>query len=78
MTRHCMITETDFDPNTNLDQQERLLAALALEIGPTADDLRLRLAVARADLRQWLDEGGYEPKWERCPIAAPYWHRRTR
>jgi hypothetical protein len=66
------------DPNANLQEQESILVyhARAIESGAgvsaVGDSDRARLAELRADLRAWLDGGGFEPDWAACPRASRY------
>lgn len=67
------------DPNANLRQQEDTLLALARA---TDDSDRAALSGLLAGLRdgltQWLNRGGFEPRWAKWPIAAQYYRRSTR
>lgn len=53
------------DPDANLQEQERILAAGAR--GPAN---RIRLHDLREALWTWLRRRGYEPRWSECPKAA--------
>lgn len=63
-------------PDDLLEAQERCLYAIATCDLPvsgdssTLDTLRGRLLFLRAQLTEWLIDGGYEPRWERWPVAA--------
>lgn len=52
------------DPNANLEEQESLLTAEGVDL----DIFRIR--DLRHALDEWLAKGGFQPEWERYPVAA--------
>jgi hypothetical protein len=67
------------DPNANLERQERILLEIANTPGADQHEpLQEELIELRAALTQWLAQGGFPPRWERWPVAAEYYTRRTR
>jgi hypothetical protein len=67
------------DPNENLERQERLLIQIE-QSSEVADriELRLELARVRQAMTDWLVSGGFEPTWERWPVASLYWRAQVR
>ena len=71
-------------PDDILEAQERRLYAIAkLDVSPDRyhqelEDLQEGLRALRAQLTEWLVDGGYEPRWERWPVAARAYVRSTR
>lgn len=70
------------DPNANLDEQERILQALAdidtvLDVthARTSDTerLRSRLFELRVALANWLHDGGFAPDWSRAPMCLAFY-----
>jgi hypothetical protein len=57
------------DPNANLQEQERILAARAPGTRTNAG----RLTELRAALAQWLHRGGFQPDWTAAPLSARHW-----
>lgn len=57
------------DPNANLAEQERILAAGAAH----ATAQRARLHELRQALNNWIGHDGFAPDWSRCPRAAKYY-----
>lgn len=80
---------SDMDPNANLQEQERLIAALARTVTDAhrrewkteRRHDRARLRELRRALVEWLrpifgrDGGGFEPRWHECPRAAAWFDK---
>jgi hypothetical protein len=65
------------DPNANLQEQERIIAANAIIAanGRTATAVKARLYELREALCEWLDRGGFAPDWDKSPLASRYFVR---
>lgn len=64
------------DPNANLEEQARLLAAQ--DAGPLDYADRVRLRDLRLSLAGWIHGGGFDPVWEKFPGATEafkQWHQ---
>jgi hypothetical protein len=65
------------DPNANLQEQERIIAANAIIDARGRRDIAVseRLRHLRISLTQWIAGGGFHPDWTACPLAARYFRR---
>jgi hypothetical protein len=66
------------DPNSNLQEQERILHSLSLDgltLALADSRTRNRMAELREALHDWLVGGGFEPDWSKAPRAAKYYKR---
>ena len=61
------------DPNALLEDIAELLAESASD-SLAADGL----VAAVADLKEWIDRGGFHPTYSRFPVAAAYFKKATR
>jgi hypothetical protein len=57
------------DPNANLASQEQILSTRSAGI------LGARLMELRAVMKAWLANGGFEPDWEKAPLARQYFRK---
>ena len=53
------------DPNTAWKEYLEILKHLTTATGPAERELMLRAYELRVDLLNWLDTGGFEPKWKK-------------
>ena len=65
------------DPNANLQEQERtIIARDAVKfVDPFGSEhlaYRAALRQLRAELNEWLAKGGFEPEWDKYPLASRY------
>jgi len=66
------------DPNTNLQEQERILKSLSLDglTLATADRrTRERMTDLRIALISWMARGGFEPDWSKAPLARRHFRK---
>jgi hypothetical protein len=70
------------DPNANLRRQEFILDVKLGFTGTMSQQQRRgyqqELRELRAALNGWLASGGFEPKWNECPMAAKWFGRNVR
>ena len=70
------------DPNANLQEQGTCLDMLVIFAGESVNEWRRRtyatsrrLTDLRHALREWIDNGGFEPDWSLQPRAAKYYRK---
>ena len=62
------------DPNANIEEQNRILARVqtARTMRQIGQDGSRRTGLRKA-LRNWLENGGFEPDWSKCAVDRKYY-----